>query len=177
MARWTLKQVIQGKSIKRPTHPIIVFFPIAFMCGALMFDILSLIGLQGMVKGSTVIVAAAAVTAGLAIIPGLLDRSDMRPGSPIHRVATRHMYIQSVATALFVANFILHWADHNASKATVAMIAMDVLAATAVIIGGDVGVQMVFRYGAKVSAREPSFERPAAQPDAPTQSSTAPPDK
>jgi uncharacterized membrane protein len=169
MARWTLKQVIQGKSIRRPTHPIIVFFPIAFMAGALMFDIVSRIGVDGLVKGSTLIVTGAAVTACLAIIPGLLDRSDMRPGSPIHRVATRHMYIQSTATAQFVVNLIVHWADYNATTATIPMLLLDAVAATVVIVGGDAGVQMVFRYGAKVGAQEPVVQQAPAPAEASTQ--------
>src|SRR5439155_9467736 len=114
------------------------------------------------------IVTGAAVTACLAIVPGLLDRSDMRPGSPIHRVATRHMYIQSTATALFVVNLIVHWVNYNATTATIPMLVLDALAATVVIVGGDAGVQLGFRYGAKVGPQDPVVQQPSASAEAAT---------
>ena len=32
---WTLREILQGKPIDRPTHPMLVHFPIAFYIGAL----------------------------------------------------------------------------------------------------------------------------------------------
>jgi hypothetical protein len=32
---WTLREILEGKPIDRPTHPMLVHFPIAFYIGAL----------------------------------------------------------------------------------------------------------------------------------------------
>ena len=32
--RWTLKEIAQGKPLDRPTHPMVIHFPIAFYTGA-----------------------------------------------------------------------------------------------------------------------------------------------
>jgi len=37
-------EILQGKPIDRPTHPMLVHFPIAFYIGALGLDVLSRIG-------------------------------------------------------------------------------------------------------------------------------------
>jgi uncharacterized protein YjbJ (UPF0337 family) len=41
---WSLKEIIQGRPIDRPKHPMVVHFPIAFYIGALGLDILSRAG-------------------------------------------------------------------------------------------------------------------------------------
>src|SRR5881396_2206320 len=38
---WTLKEIIQGRPVDRPTHPMLVHFPIAFYIGALVVDVIS----------------------------------------------------------------------------------------------------------------------------------------
>src|SRR5205823_5908394 len=41
---WTLREILQGKPIDRPIHPMLVHFPIAFYVGALALDLLSRAG-------------------------------------------------------------------------------------------------------------------------------------
>src|SRR5437588_449687 len=103
--RWTLKEFLQGRPIKRAPHPMLVIFPIAFITGALALDVLSRFSLPGGPKAATYAVAGAAIGALLAIATGLADRADMRPASRIHKIATRHMFIQFTATALFIVDF------------------------------------------------------------------------
>ena len=38
---WTLREIIQGRPVDRPTHPMLVHFPIAFYIGALVVDVIS----------------------------------------------------------------------------------------------------------------------------------------
>ena len=38
---WTLREIIQGRPVDRPTHPMLVHFPIAFYIGALVVDVMS----------------------------------------------------------------------------------------------------------------------------------------
>src|SRR5712691_7294942 len=43
---WTLREIVQGKSMNRVTHPVFVIFPIALYSGALVLDVLSRLGLS-----------------------------------------------------------------------------------------------------------------------------------
>jgi uncharacterized membrane protein len=147
---WTLKEILQGKSINRVTHPVFVVFPIAFFSGALGTDVLSRLGLSGAALAGTYAVAAGLIGAFFSIVTGLVDRSTMRPGSRIRRVATRHMFIQLTATAIFVANLALRWSDRHIQHGKVSWIILDAVGLATVIVGGDVGASMVFKMGYRV---------------------------
>jgi uncharacterized membrane protein len=151
---WTLKEIVQGKSINRVTHPVFVIFPIALYSGALVLDLLSRVGLSGAPLAATYAVLGAVIGAALSILTGLVDRAAMRPGTKIRAVATRHMYIQLTATALFVANLAVRWSDRHASEASLLWIVLDVLGVAIVIAGGDVGASMVFKMGYRVQPPE-----------------------
>ena len=148
---WTVKEVVQGKPIKRPTHPFFVIFPIALFSGALALDLLSLIGLDGAALAATYAVAGGLIGAAFAITTGLVDRSSMRPGSRIRAAATQHMAIQLTATAIFLANVLIRWGDRTDAKASALWVVLDVIGVVVVIVGGDAGAKMVFRMGYRVS--------------------------
>jgi uncharacterized membrane protein len=147
---WTLKEIIQGRPINRPTHPMFVFFPIAFFVGTLAFDILSRFGLSGATLTATWTATGGVAMAVLAIVTGSVDRSMMRPGSRIRSVATRHMWLQLSATAIFAIDVAVRWSGRHLDKAKPLWIALDALGTLAVIVGGDVGGQMVFKMGYRV---------------------------
>ena len=147
---WTFKEIVQGKSMRRVTHPFFVVFPIACGSGALVLDILSRLGLEGAGLAATYAMLGAVIGAVFAIGTGLVDRSLMRPGSKIRTVATRHMYIQLLATLLFVLDAAVRWGDRHTPKAEPLWLVLDVLAVAVVILGGDVGASMVFRMGYRV---------------------------
>jgi uncharacterized membrane protein len=145
-----VKDVVRGKRFRRPTHPIFVMFPIAFFCGTLALDVLSKIGLDGAARAATLSVTAGLIGAAFAIPTGLVDRSLMRPGSRIRRVATRHMLIQLTATGIFLVDRLVRLGSSPKEHAAILWIVLDVLGTAVVIVGGDVGGQMVFRMGYRV---------------------------
>jgi uncharacterized membrane protein len=159
---WSFKEIVQGKSINRVTQPVFVIFPIALYSGALVLDLLSRVGLSGAPLAATYAVLGAVVGAALSILTGLVDRSVMRPGSKIRGMATRHMYIQLTATAIFIANLAVRWSDRKVSEASILWIVLDVLGVATVIAGGDVGATMVFKMGHRVQA--PGGEAPSDKP-------------
>ena len=147
---WSAKEVIQGKPIRRPTHPFFVVFPIAFFSGAVVLDILGRLGLEGTPLAATYAVSAGLIGAVFAILTGLVDRSQMRPGSRIRAVATRHMLTQLTATAVFAIDLAVRWGNRHSANVSVLWLVLDVLGTATVIAGGDVGAQMVFRMGYRV---------------------------
>jgi uncharacterized membrane protein len=163
---YSLREILQGKSIRRVTHPFFVVFPIAFFVGVFALDVLSRLGLNGAALAGTYAVTAGLVGAFFSIVTGLVDRSMMRAGSRIHAVATRHMFIQLTATAVFIANLVVRWPDRNVPHGKIVWIVLDVIGLTTVIIGGDVGARMVFKMGYRVG---PGGEDrgTAASPDEP----------
>jgi uncharacterized membrane protein len=153
---WTMREVIQGKPIKRPTHPFFVVFPIALFSCALVLDVLSFIGLQGAALAATYAVVGGVIGAALAILTGFADRSSMRPGSRIRAAATQHMVVQLTATTIFLVNVLVRWGDRTTDKAKALWLILEILGVIVVIVGGDAGAKMVFRMGYRVAGTKDS---------------------
>src|SRR6266511_2289829 len=95
---WTLREILQGKPIDRPIHPMLVHFPIAFYIGALGLDVLSRIGRfpAAPLAATWLILGSLAGFVGAALT-GLAERSTMRHESRVRTLATRHMLLQYTA--------------------------------------------------------------------------------
>jgi uncharacterized membrane protein len=158
--RWTLGDMARGHPIRRPIHPMLVIFPIAFFAGALALDVTSRAGLPGGPLSATWAVTGGLIGAVFAILTGLAERAAMRPGSRIRAVATRHMWIQLTATAFFVVDLAVRWSGRHLVHAKPLWIVLDALGTITVIIGGDVGGQMVFQMGHRVGAHGEAASQP-----------------
>src|SRR2546428_11462945 len=83
---WTLREIIQAKPIDRPTHPMLIHFPIAFYVGALGLDLLSRFGtFPSAPLAATWLIIGAFAGFGAAATAGLVDRSTMKHGSRVRK--------------------------------------------------------------------------------------------
>src|SRR5437016_2080937 len=148
---WTLREVLRGDPIDRPTHPVVVHFPIDGYIGALALDVLSRAGgfAAAPLAATWIIVGALVGFAGAALF-GLMDRSFMKPGSRIRTVATRHMLLQYAAAAVVAVDLVVRWSHRHLPHARPLWIALDVVAVVVMTIGADLGGQMVFKMGYRV---------------------------
>ena len=79
---WTAKEVLQGKPLGHPSHPMLVHFPVAFYIGTLGLDILSKVGgFPAAPPATTWLLIGAFAATSLAVLTGLVDRSTVRAGS------------------------------------------------------------------------------------------------
>ena len=148
---WTLKEIVQGKPLDRPSHPMVVHFPIAFYTGALAFDVLSRLGrFPSAPLAATWLILGAFAGTALAVPTGLVDRSIMRPGTQARIVATRHMLIQFAAAAVFVVNAVARWSNRHAARSGLLWIVLDVVGVLLVSIGADLGGRLVYKMGFRV---------------------------
>ena len=152
---WSLKEIIQGRPIDRPTHPMVIHFPIAFYIGALGLDVLSRAGHfpAAPLAASWLILGAFAGTV-LAATTGLADRSNMKPGSRIRRVVNQHLSLQLTAGALFILNFALRWPDRHLAESKPLWIVLDAIGVLVVMVGADLGGKMVYKMGFRVGRED-----------------------
>ena len=150
---WTIKEIIQGRPIDRVTHPMFVHFPIAFYIGALGLDILSKVGsFPSAPLAATWLILGAFAGTVAAATTGLVDRSTMRAGSRIRKVATTHMWVQFAAAGVFIVNFVLRWSDRHLPESKPLWIVLDVIGVLTVMVGADLGGKMVFKMGYRVGS-------------------------
>jgi len=145
---WTLREILQGKPIDRPIHPMLVHFPIAFYIGALGLDVLSWIGRfpAAPLAATWLILGSLAGFVGAAL-SGFAERSTMRHESRVRTLATRHMLLQYTAVAIFVADLAVRWSHRHDVHAGLLWIALDLIGVLVMTVASDIGGQMVFKVG------------------------------
>jgi uncharacterized membrane protein len=150
---WTLKEVVQGKPIGHPSHPMFVHFPVAFYIATLGLDILSKLGDFPSAPRATVwlLIGAFAATA-FAVTTGLVDRSTTVRGSRPRKMVNRHALLQVATAAVFVVNFVIRWPDRHLTEATTAWIALDVLGCLILLVGQYLGGILVYQMGFRVGS-------------------------
>ena len=143
---WTLREIIQGRPIDRPTHPMVVHLPIAFYLGALGLDVLSRLGrFSAAPVAATWLILAALVAVVGAAITGLADRASA--GGKVRTMATRHALYQVAAAVIFATNLAIRWSDRHVAEADASWIALDVVGSLVMTVGADIGGRMVYKVG------------------------------
>lgn len=128
-----------------PIHPMLIPFPIAFLTGALVTDIVGAIRASGdwwFVGGWLAL--AGIITGLLAAVPGLVDYLyTVPPHSSAKKRATYHMLVNVSAVVLFVVGWIIRSSDlHQPSWIVVVL---EVIAAGLMSMGGWMGGTLAYR--------------------------------
>jgi uncharacterized membrane protein len=106
-----LKQLLQGKPLGHPLHPILVHLPISLFLMSFLFDVGSMVrstdASSHFVRPAFYTMALGVLTALLAAVPGLVDYSDIRRDHPGRQTATYHMLLNFAAVALYAVNLLI----------------------------------------------------------------------
>jgi uncharacterized membrane protein len=158
---WTLKEIVQGKPLEHPSHPMFVHFPVAFYVATLALDILSKAGRFPAAPLATTWLLLGAFGATLvAVVTGLVDRSTTRPGSAVRKKIDQHMYLQLLTAAVFVVSFAVRWSDRHAAEAKPLWIVLDVIGVATLLLGQYLGGILVYRIGFRVGESGPTPSSP-----------------
>lgn len=154
---WTLKEVVQGKPLGHPSHPMFVHFPVAFYVATLGLDILSKAGRFPSAPLATTWLLLGAFAASLvAVATGLVDRATTRPGSKVRGKVNLHMWLQLVTAVLFVVNFAIRWPDRHLAEAEPLWIILDVIGVATLVVGQYLGGLLVYSIGMRVGESGPA---------------------
>jgi nitrite reductase/ring-hydroxylating ferredoxin subunit/uncharacterized membrane protein len=128
-----------------PIHPILIAFPIAFLVGALGFDVAGRVAdwSGGWTTGAYLGVAA--IVSGLiAAVPGLIDYFGVvPPNSSARRRATQHMIINVTALAVFALGWLFR--DPTSLRPAFETLVLEALGVGLVSWGGWLGGTLVYR--------------------------------
>lgn len=128
-----------------PIHPMLIPFPIAFLVGTLVSDVLFWqLGDPFWAKASVYLLVAALVTAALAAVTGLIDFwGDARIRALSH--AWQHMIGNVVAVVLSVVNLLIRLGDPEASVVPLGL-AISAIVGLLLIFTGWRGGDLVYRH-------------------------------
>jgi uncharacterized membrane protein len=149
-----MKDFLQGKWLKHPLHPLLVHIPTALWPAALVFDILSMLGVGGnaMVQTSFYSILFGLVVVLLAAPAGLADWLDIRPGKPAKNMGLVHAGINVTVTVVQIVNLALRWSTFATDNAvdTVPLV-LSLVSTLALLVSGYIGGLMVYDQGISIA--------------------------
>jgi uncharacterized membrane protein len=150
--RWTVKDVLQGKPLKHPSHALFVHFPSALLPIAFLFDVLSrFTDENALVRAAFYNVCAGLLLAVPAIITGLVDYLPMVRGSRKRHLGTNHLRGQLLAMSGFVGSLLLRLGHVDAGATPWAALAFAAIGVAGIMVGNYFGGELVYRQGMRVS--------------------------
>ena len=163
-----IKDILQGKPLGHPSHPMFVHFPTALFPASLLFDILSwTITEPELVKAAYYNIIVGLAGALLAILTGFVDYFGMVSGSRKHRVTTWHMLANLPLVLIFAVSLGLRSLELDAMRTPLYIVVLSIIALPFLMVGNYFGGELVYRMGMRVNtgrlAEPPLLHRAVAR--------------
>lgn len=145
-----LKAFLQGKPFRHPLHPALVHFPIGLFLLSLALDILSYVWNDeaiNLVRASFYAMSLGFGIGILAILVGLVDRSDIRLDHPARKTVNIHMTLNLIAMGLYGLNLLLRARQPDANPASLVTLLLSVIGVAIILVSGYLGGTMVYDNG------------------------------
>jgi uncharacterized membrane protein len=149
----SLTDILKGKLLGHPLHPIFVHIPVGLWPAALIFDLLSRWGIGGnsMVRLSFLCIAMGLVVALLAVPTGIADWSGIKKENPAWKIGVWHMGLNLVVAVLFALNLGLRAKTfRSAEMVETTSVAISAIAVAILFIAAYLGGLMVYDRGISV---------------------------
>ena len=149
-----ISDLLKGKWLGHPLHPLFVHVPMAVWPAALLFDLASRIGSGSnvMAQGSFFAIGFGLVVALLAVPTGIVDWWGIKREKPAWMIGLWHMVINLVVLLLFMVNFILRLNTYReATSISDTPLALSAAGTALLFASAYLGGRMVYAYGINVA--------------------------
>ena len=147
-----VKDVLQGKPIGHPSHPMFVHFPTALFPTSILFDLLSWgISEPELVRAAFYNIAVGLAVALVAVLTGFVDYFGMVRGSRKHRVAMWHMLANLPLLLIFAISLGLRSLELDATRTPLYILSLSLIGLPLLMVGNYLGGELVYRMGMRVS--------------------------
>jgi uncharacterized membrane protein/nitrite reductase/ring-hydroxylating ferredoxin subunit len=147
-----LKDILEGKPLRHPIHPMLVHFPIGFFILSLLLDLATLLfpDTSYLIRASFYAMLFGVITALLAAVFGFVDYSDSRNDHPGKRTATAHMTLNLLVVAVYGINLGMRLSALGDSKISVAPLILSLIGVGLLSASGYLGGKLVYDEGIAV---------------------------
>jgi uncharacterized membrane protein len=147
-----LKDLLEGKPLRHPIHPMLVHFPIGFLVLSFLLDLVSLAfpEVPGLLRGSFYAILLGIMTALLAAVPGFVDYSDIRRDHLGKVTATRHMILNLMVVATYGINLWIRSSALRDPKLGLVPLLLSLVGIGLLSISGYLGGRLVYDEGIAV---------------------------
>ena len=150
----SFSDILKGKWLKHPLHPLLTHLPVALWPGALIFDLLSHLKTVGnsMVQLSFFSMVLGLASALLAVPTGLADWSAVKKSNPAWRVGLYHMLLNLVVFLLFLINVGLRAGSFRTdTEVSGVPLVLSAIGTALLFWSAHLGAQMIFDHGIGVA--------------------------
>ncbi|MDX1617816.1 MAG: DUF2231 domain-containing protein [Balneolaceae bacterium] len=149
-----LHQLLNGRLLGHPIHPMLVHFPTALFSSSLLFDLAGLwLSKPTLYAASFYCIGTGLAGGTLAAAFGLVDYVRLKNRQKLFQKASLHALLQFSVLILFAVVFGLRYERTSELAAPeITEIAVSGLGVLAMIVGNYLGGDLVFRYGVGVNA-------------------------
>jgi uncharacterized membrane protein len=157
-----LKELLQGRFINHPLHPIFVHLPVGLWVTSLILDIVYMANHQSIfAQTSFYCILIGLIGASLAIPTGFADYLSIRSKTVAKRLATAHMLLNIAVFGLFFYNIISRYAlsDQVPMQVTGMQLGLSILCVLLLGVSGYLGGLLVFEYAIGYRPEERDEER------------------
>ena len=147
-----LKDLLEGKPLWHPIHPMLVHFPIGFLVLSFLLDLVSLAfpEVPGLLRGSFYAMLLGIIAALLAAVPGIVDYSEIRRDHPGKVVATRHMILNLMVVAIYGINLWIRSSALSDPKISLLPFLLSIIGIGLLSVSGYLGGRLVYDEGIAV---------------------------
>src|SRR5947209_2925668 len=147
-----LKDILEGKPLRHPIHPMLVHFPIGFFILSLLLDLASFLfpDTSFILRSSFYGMLLGVITAVIAAVPGFVDYSDIRSDHPGKRTATAHMTLNLLVVAVYGINLGLRSSALAEAKISIAALVLSLIGVGLLSVSGYLGGKLVYDEGIAV---------------------------
>ena len=147
-----LRDLLEGKPLRHPIHPMLVHFPIGFLVLSFLLDLVSLAfpEVPGLLRGSFYAMLLGIITALLAAVPGFVDYSDIRRDHPGKATASRHMILNLMVVAIYGINLWIRSSALSDSKISLPPLLLSIAGIGLLSISGYLGGRLIYGEGIAV---------------------------
>ena len=158
--------LLKGKWLGHPLHPILVHVPMAVWPAALLFDLLSRAGIGGnaIVRTSFFAIGFGLAVALFALPTGIVDWWGIKREKPAWKIGLWHMLLNAVVLVLFAINFSLrHGTYRKAETVSGGPLMLSIIGTLVLFVSAYLGGRMVYAYGINVARLSKGKWRKIAQ--------------
>lgn len=152
MAGLLLKELLEGRLLGHPIHPMLVHFPAALFPTSLLFDLLSSGGLALFVQVAFYTMAVGETAAIVAAITGAVDYfTKLVPGTAAFRVGTLHALLNVGILLLYGFNLGLRaGAALEAPRTPAGPFLLSIAGVVLLTVSNYLGGRLVYQFGVGV---------------------------
>jgi len=157
-----LKDLLEGKPLRHPIHPMLVHFPIGFLVLSFLLDLVSLAfpEVPSLLRGSFYAMLLGIITALLAAVPGFVDYSDIRRDHPGKVTATRHMILNLIVVAIYGINLWIRSSALSDPKISLPPLLLCVIGIGLLSVSGYLGGRLIYDEGIAVGRHKRRTQPP-----------------